>query len=220
MSNFVVYFRVSTTRQGESGLGLEAQQRDVSAFLRSRDVIVASFTEIESGKRNDRTQLTTALRECKLRRATLLVAKLDRLSRNLLFLATLLEGDVSLAFADMPNADRTWIQMKAVWAEHEGRLISERTKAALASAKARGVVLGGPVTYPLGDAERAKAVTVRRMKAAERAALVLPVIDELRETGSMSLRKIADGLNSRGVATPRGRSWQPATVARILARVG
>lgn len=142
MPQYVVYYRVSTSRQGESGLGLEAQQHDVRQFLRGKDQIVATFTEIESGKRTNRAQLAAALRECRLRRAVLLVAKLDRLSRNARFLLELLDGNVPLAFADLPNADRTWVQMKAVWAEHEGRVISERTKAALAAARARGVKLG------------------------------------------------------------------------------
>ena len=219
-TNYVVYYRVSTARQGQSGLGLDAQQRDVTAFLRNRDVIGCSYTEIETGTRNDRAQLIAALRECKLRRATLLVGRLDRLSRNALFLFTLLEGNVPLAFADMPNADRTWVQMKAVWAEHEGRLISERTKAALASARARGVRLGGPVTYPLGDAERAKAAAARQAQAQTRAELVMPVISELQHSGAMSLRKLASGLNARGVTAPRGGSWTPMTVARVLARAG
>ena len=220
MANYVVYYRVSTARQGESGLGLEAQQRDLLAFLRSRDVIVADFTEVESGKRSDRMQLTAALRECKLRRATLLVAKLDRLSRNALFLFTLLEGNVPLAFADMPDADATWVRMKAVWSEHEGHLISQRTKAALASARARGVKLGGPITYPLGDAERAKATAIRQVRARERAELILPLIAELSAPGSMSHRELACALNKRGVAAPRGGSWHPTGVARLLRRAG
>lgn len=218
MTNYVVYYRVSTSRQGESGLGLEAQQFDVRSFLRSRDVIAASFTEIESGKRCNRDQLSAALRECRLRRATLLVAKLDRLSRNARFLLELLDGNVPLAFADLPNADRTWVQMKAVWAEHEGRVISERIKAALAAAKARGVKLGGPVTYALGDAERAKATAAKQAKAREHATLVKPVIEELKDGGATTLRALAEGLNLRGVAAPRGSVWTPTAVWRVIQR--
>lgn len=139
---FVTYLRVSTERQGQSGLGLEAQRAAVAAHVLGRGEVVAEFVEVESGKRADRPELARALAEAKRAGAVLLIAKLDRLARNVAFIANLLESGVEVTAADMPEANRFVLHIMAAVAEQEGRAISERTKAALAAAKARGVKLG------------------------------------------------------------------------------
>ena len=140
---YVTYYRVSTQRQGQSGLGLEAQRSAVQAFLAGKEII-AEFTEIESGRKTDRPQLVAALALAKKQKATLVIAKLDRLARNVHFISGLLESNVQFVAADMPEADRTFLQMAAVFAEWEATKIRKRTKEALAAAKARGTVLGSP----------------------------------------------------------------------------
>ena len=140
---FVAYYRVSTQRQGQSGLGLEAQQAAVTAFTKDQ-AIIAEFTEIESGRKNNRPQLAEALALAKKHKAILVIAKLDRLARNVHFISGLLESNVQFIAADMPEADRTFLQMAAVFAEWEAKKISERTKSALQMAKARGTKLGSP----------------------------------------------------------------------------
>jgi DNA invertase Pin-like site-specific DNA recombinase len=151
---FCAYLRVSTDKQGKSGLGLEAQQTAINGFLRSSDRLVATFTEVESGKKASRPELHMALARCKATGATLLVAKVDRLSRNLPFLRSLIDGGIDVAFCDMPQVPagamgRFILTQMAAVAELEAGLISERTKAALKAVKARGVVLGGDRGYPL-----------------------------------------------------------------------
>lgn len=219
MTRYVTYFRVSTAKQGRSGLGLEAQKAAVTAFLKQDDRVVASFTEVESGKTAERPQLHAALRAARAHKAVLLIAKLDRLSRNVAFIATLLESDVTLVACDMPEADRSWLQMAAVWAEREARLISERTRAALAAAKARGVVLGGYRGHAMPDAvTRAGQATVVAY-AQERASTLAPVIAELRAKGAQTAAAIADGLNDLGIPTPRSGRWHAASAARLLHRL-
>ena len=145
MAAFIAYYRVSTDRQGASGLGLEAQRAAVKAFIGRSDKLIAEYKEVESGKRHDnRPQLLAALAECKKRKATLVIAKLDRLSRNVKFISTLMDGDVDLVCCDMPQATRLTLHIMAAMAEHEREMISTRTKAALAAAKKRGVRLGNP----------------------------------------------------------------------------
>jgi len=223
-SAYVAYYRVSTAKQGASGLGLEAQMESVRRFVKEKGTvysgpgIVASYTEVESGRNCARSQLAAALAECRRRKATLLIAKLDRLSRNVAFLATLLEGDVAIIAVDMPNADRTFLQMMAVMAEHEARICSERTKSALKAAKARGVVLGGFRGRHLTDAERAQGNAVKAAAARQRALEVLPAIEEARASGAVSLKAIAEQLNARGIPTTRGGPWQPTQVMRALQR--
>lgn len=211
MTKFVAYYRVSTDRQGQSGLGLEAQRVAVAQHIGSAE-LVAEFTEIESGRKNDREQLALALAAAKRAKATLVIAKLDRLARNVHFVSGLLESGVAFVCADMPEADRTWLQMSAVFAEWEARKISERTKAALSAAKARGVRLGCPTPAAGSAAGNAKI----QARAEAYAARVLPIIQSIKAQGFSTLREIAAALAERGVQTPRGNTeWRPAQVARI-----
>jgi DNA invertase Pin-like site-specific DNA recombinase len=217
---FVAYYRVSTARQGKSGLGLDAQKAAVAAYVLGKGGNVASeFVEVESGKQNERPELQQALAEAKRRGAVLLIAKLDRLARNVAFIATLLESGVEVTAADMPEANRFMLHVMAAVAEHEGQAISERTKAALAAAKARGVKLGWSMPERQQEQQRAsiKSQAARIAKADIFAANVLPVIRSLQGQG-LSLRSVAKSLNERGVETARGGEWQATTVRNILAR--
>jgi DNA invertase Pin-like site-specific DNA recombinase len=203
---YVAYFRVSTDKQGKSGLGLEAQQAAVAAHVAAGDLI-ASYTEIESGKRNDRPELAKAIAHCKAAKATLIVAKLDRLARNVHFISGLMESKVDFIAADMPTANRLTIHVLAAVAEHEREAISARTKAALAAAKARGVKLGYLPTAK-ANADDAKV----------RAAQLRPVLADLQGQG-LSLRKVADTLNAQGVPTVNGGRWHLRSVQRVLDRL-
>lgn len=211
--NYVAYYRVSTDRQGQSGLGLEAQRAAVETFAKGE--IVAEFTEVESGRKSDRAQLAAALAAAKKAKATLVIAKLDRLARNVHFVSGLLESGVPFVCADSPEADRTWLQMSAVFAEWEARKISERTKVALAAAKARGVRLGSP-TPATGSKAGNEAIQARAQAFAQR---VLPIINSIKSQGMTSLREIAAELSARGVQTARGGSqWHASQVGNLLAR--
>jgi len=216
---FVTYFRVSTERQGQSGLGLEGQRAAVSAYVSGRGEIAAEFVEVESGKNNDRPQLAAALAAAKAAGATLLIAKLDRLARNVAFIANLLESGVEVTAADMPEANRFVLHIMAAVAEQEGRAISDRTKAALAAAKARGARLGMANPQIAKHMEQAVSASVatRTGKADTFAANILPLIERL-QAGGASLRSIAADLNERGVKTARGGHWHAATVRNVLAR--
>jgi DNA invertase Pin-like site-specific DNA recombinase len=217
---FVAYYRVSTARQGASGLGLEAQQEAVRAYLNGGNWhLVAEVTEVESGKRNDRPKLADALRLCKLHGATLIIAKLDRLARNVAFISNLMESGVDFTAVDFPKANRLTVHILAAVAEHEREMISARTKAALQAAKARGKRLGGDrgnfaQVRALGPAV---SVAARAAKADERAALVAPIVKELQAAGA-SLRTIATELNERGIPTPRGGEWSAVQVKRVVDR--
>jgi DNA invertase Pin-like site-specific DNA recombinase len=216
---FVTYLRVSTERQGQSGLGLEAQRAAVAAHVLGRGEVVAEFVEIESGKRADRPQLALALAEAKRAGAVLLIAKLDRLARNVAFISNLLESGVEVTAADMPEANRFMLHVMAAVAEHEGQAISERTKAALAAAKARGIKLGWAMPERRQEQRRALAnsVAARTANADTFAANVLPVIRSLQGQG-LSLHGIAKALNQRGIKTARDGQWYATTVRNILAR--
>lgn len=217
---FVAYYRVSTERQGRSGLGLDAQKRAVATFLSGGSwKLAAEFVEIESGKRNNRPKIYEALRLCRLHRATLIIAKLDRLARNVKFISDLMESKVEFIAVDFPQANRLTIHILAAVAEHEGTMISERTKAALAAAKARGVKLGGDRgNLPGVAAEGArKSAAVRSARAYEHAADVAPTVVDLRLNG-LSLRAIAGELNIRGIPTSRGGPWSAVKVSRVIAR--
>jgi DNA invertase Pin-like site-specific DNA recombinase len=222
---FVSYLRVSTARQGVSGLGLEAQRAAVNAHLNGGDwKIVAELVEVESGKRNDRPQLLKAMRLCRMHGATLLIAKLDRLSRNVAFLSNLMEAGVPFTAADMPEADKTHLQMMMVFAEHEARAISTRTKAALTAAKARGTKLGGRRVSSerfaqIAEGGRAASAAVRTRAAETRAGDRLEAIEDVRTAGATTLRAIAAALNERGIPTPTQKGeWSAIQVQRILAR--
>ncbi|MXQ11188.1 recombinase family protein [Microvirga makkahensis] len=220
---FVAYFRVSTVRQGQSGLGLEAQQEAVRTYLSRNDgSLVAEVIEIESGKRSDRPKLTEALRLCRLHGATLIIAKLDRLARNVAFISNLMDSGVDFVAVDFPQANRLTVHILAAVAEHEREMIAVRTKAALKAAKARGTKLGGD----RGNFATVRAkgppmsIAVRSARADKRAADLVPIIRELQAAGA-SLRTVAATLTERGIQTPRrGGSWSAAQVARVLARPG
>jgi DNA invertase Pin-like site-specific DNA recombinase len=202
-------------------LGLEAQRAAVAAHVTGRGEVVAEYVEVESGKRADRPELARALAEAKRAGAVLLIAKLDRLARNVAFIANLLESGVEVTAADMPEANRFVLHIMAAVAEQEGRAISERTKAALAAAKARGVKLGWSNPERASEQRQAakKGAAVRMVKADDFAASVLPVIRDLRSSG-ISLRGVANILNERRFETARGGKWQATTVRNMLARSG
>ncbi len=204
---YVTYYRVSTTRQGRSGLGLEAQQSAVQNYLRSDDEVIATYTEVESGKNPDRPQLRTALAMCRARRATLLVAKLDRLARNVHFLTTVMNSGVEFICADNPNASTLTIHILGAVAEYEAKVISERTKAALAAAKARGVKMGGWRGHNPTDDQRRKARAKLQQKANKRAEDLEPVFDDMVSRGITTNRAQADELNRLGVLRARGGRW-------------
>ena len=219
---FVAYYRVSTEKQGRSGLGLEAQRKAVEDYLNGGNWHIATeVVEIESGKRNDRPKLAEALRLCRLHGAVLIIAKLDRLARNVAFISNLMESGVEFTAVDFPQANRLTVHILAAVAEHEREMISQRTKAALAAAKARGTRLGGDRgnLRTVGDKGRAISRVVRIKKAADRTADLSPIITEIRASGATSLGKIAKALNERGIRTPRGSEWQAVQVKRVLERV-
>jgi DNA invertase Pin-like site-specific DNA recombinase len=209
---FIAYYRVSTDRQGKSGLGLDAQRAAVATHVQGRGEIIAEYTETESGSRADRPELLNALNQCRRKRARLIIAKLDRLSRNSAFINNLLESGVDFIAADMPEATPFVLRIMAAVAQQEREAISKRTKEALAEAKARGTRLGNP--RPAEAAKRAREVYAANTAA--RRATVRPTALELRAQG-MSLPAIARELNRRSVPTPRGRQWAPASVANLLA---
>lgn len=221
---FVAYYRVSTAKQGASGLGLEAQREAVRNYLNGGDwSIIGEFTEVESGRRSDRPELDRALALARVHRCPVIVAKLDRLTRSPAFLSRLLEAGVEVRFCDLPQLEgpqgRFLLNSMVAVAELEAGLISQRTKAALAAAKARGVKLGGKrpghhLTPDVGEAGRA----AQKARSASRAADLVPIIEELRAAGCGSLRELAHGLTQRGVPTARGGTvWTAVQVSRVLA---
>jgi DNA invertase Pin-like site-specific DNA recombinase len=221
---FVAYYRVSTAKQGASGLGLEAQRATIENYLNGKWHIVAEFTEVESGRNGDRPALAQALAAARLHRVPLVVAKVDRLTRSVAFLSRLLEAGVDVRFCDLPQLEgptgRFMLQQMAAVAELEAGMISMRTKAALAAAKARGVKLGGDHGARIDEAARKASRDARAKRAQSRADDIAPVIQELRADGARSLRAIAKGLAERGIETPRGgREWTPAQVSRVIDRI-
>lgn len=213
MKKAIAYFRVSTDRQGKSGLGLEAQHRAVHLFAQREGYqVTAEFTEIESGNKSNRPELLAALLQCKKLKATLIIAKLDRLGRNVAFIANLMESRVDFLAVDNPHANRLMVHMLAAFAEHEREQISTRTKAALQAAKRRGVQLGKHGR----DVESKK-----NAKAADQFAQAMrPTIDELKAEGFITVREICAELNRREVETFRkhGQEWHPTSVQRLLKR--
>ena len=210
---FIAYYRVSTQKQGISGLGLEAQEKAVHDYLNGGDwEIIDSFVEMESGRKSQRPELAKALAAARKHKAVLIIAKLDRLARNVAFISSLMETGVPFVAADRPDATPFEIHIFSAMAEEEARQISQRTKLALAAAKARGVKLGNP--HP-------EEASIARIKLADEFAnSVYPVVEELRSSGLRSLRAIARGLEARGVLTPRGKpNWTGAGVRNLLLRV-
>lgn len=224
---FIAYYRVSTDRQGRSGLGLEAQREAVRRFLDGTGGYppIAAFTETESGRKTRRVELDKALAACRVHRATLVIAKLDRLARNQHFLMGLVDSGVDVGFCDLPSippgaAGRFMLQQMAAVAELEAGLISERTKAALAAKVARDGQWDRRAKHHLkpGAGQKAAAAAIR--ERAKRAALdLIPIINDIRSEGRATLRQIAQGLTMRRIPTPKGGNWTAAGVRNVVRRV-
>lgn len=210
---FIAYLRVSTEKQGKFGLGMDAQRKAVRDYLNGGNWhLLGEFVEVESGKVNDRPQLAAAIAECRLTGARLVIAKLDRLSRDASFLMGLERAGVEFVAADMPNANRLTVGIMALVAEQEREAISARTKAALAAAKARGTVLGGFRGVKV-DPAAGRAAIAAKTEAFQ--AGVAPIVRQMRDDG-LSLRGIAAALEARNVRTPRGGTWTAKAVAALL----
>ena len=218
---FVAYMRVSTDKQGRSGLGLDAQHQAIADYLASvGGSKVAEFVEIESGKRDERPQLAAALHRAKMTGAKLIIAKLDRLSRNVGFIARLQESHVKFVCADMPEANELTVHLLAAIAQHERKLISERTRTALQAAKRRGTKLGNPngarALQGLGNKPAVASIKSRANSFADE---VAPIVADIKASGITSLKGIARELNERGILTARRGYWYPTTVRNLLLRV-
>jgi len=217
---FVAYFRVSTDRQGKSGLGLDAQRERVMGYLNGgKWSLIGEYTEVESGRMNERPALANAIKLCKREKATLVVATLDRLTRDLAFGAQLLnDTKVKFVCADFPEASRELLQMRMVFAEWEARKIGERTKAALGELKKKGVKLGSP-TPMIGSAAGTKSIVANAYAWAEK---VRPQVQEaIKLSGAVTLREIATALAARQIETRRGNTeWSPSQVKNLMARIG
>ena len=220
---FIGYFRVSTQRQGQSGLGLEAQRASVRKFVEGRGELLTEYTETESGKRSDRPELLKALAHSRRSRATLLIAKLDRLARNVAFTSSLMESGADFVAVDIPQANKLTIHILAAVAEDEAMRISQRTKAALSAYKARGGLLGSnhpkcrEISRTAG--KRGSKIGAKRVADLAREAYrdIEPVMRLLRKKGE-SLAAIAQHLNDTGHRTRRGRAWSKTQVKRVLDR--
>ncbi len=211
---YVAYYRVSTKRQGQSGLGLDAQKQAVKAFVRGKGRVKKDFIEVETGKKNTRPELLKALARCKKKGETLVIAKLDRLSRNAGFIFALRDSAVNFVACDIPDANTMTVGIMAIMAQHEREVISARTKAALAAKKRQGFKLGKPEN--LTDEARAAGRAARNVKAKERQQQAFNVAKDLREQG-LSLQKIGDKLTGYKIPTPRGGKWHKTSVKKLLA---
>lgn len=215
-TGFIAYYRVSTQRQGQSGLGLEAQRAAAQAFAKGRGEIIAEYIEVESGKRNDRPKLKEAIETAKTEGATLLIAKLDRLARNAGFIFALRDAGVSFVCADMPEANTLTIGVMAVLAQYEREMISDRTKAALAARKARGLSLGTPAN--LTEEARRKGPETRTQIARDhKANRQAGELARLYRAQGLSYSKIAERLNAGGYSTRNGAQFHKESVRRVLA---
>lgn len=210
-SIYVCYYRVSTSRQGESGLGLDAQRNAVQRYIANNPgVVLEEFTEVESGRAVNRPELNAALKLCRQKKAVLLIAKLDRLARNVHLLSGLIETGVAFVAVDQPTKDRFMLHIQSAFAEEEARRISVRTKEALAAAKRRGVVIGAT------GAARARVLQTEAISKAEG---VRPHIEAVMQNGARTTKQIRDALNSRGVAGPGGGRWHLPNTFRTLTRL-
>ena len=210
LTKYVAYYRVSTDKQGRSGLGLEAQTAAIETFTRpTAGEIIATFQEIESGRRNDRPELLKALALCRQKKAVLVIAKLDRLSRNLAFIANLMESRVEFVACDMPEANQLTLHIMAAMAQHEREATSKRTKEAMAAAKARGQKLGSPKP----GSKQARPPGRRRHSSS---AMVFILSRASFKERGLTLRQIAQELNERHIRTCNNRAWYPQTVNRLL----
>ncbi len=221
---FVSYLRVSTDRQGKSGLGLEAQRATVESYARQHGCkIVAELVEVESGRKSERPKLQEAIRMARKTGATLLISKLDRLTRDVPFLYRLRDEGVEFVACDNPNANKLMLTLMISFAEHEAEAISKRTKDALAAAKARGVKLGGPLGQKaFGQSYRhgsAVGVQVVKAKANGYAHELAEDVAAIRAEGVTTLQAIADALNTKGILTRTGGQWHPTSVSRLLQRL-
>lgn len=216
MGSFVAYYRVSTQGQGHSGLGLEAQETAVKAYVQSvGGSLVAEFKEVESGAIDERPELEAALKQCSAQRAMLVIAKLDRLARSVHFISELLQSGVEFVAADMPHANKLTIHIIAAVAEYEREVIAQRTKASLAAAKARGVRLGNP-----NARSQSKKACARAKELADGYARdVLPIVRTLQSQGVTSLSGIAKALARSGTRTRRGGAWSATSVKNLLTRM-
>ena len=220
-TRLIAYYRVSTKRQGRSGLGLEAQQAAVERFVDStQGNLIRSFTETESGRKDSRHQLKSALEACRVHQARLVIAKLDRLARNAAFLLSLRDAGVDFVCCDMPDANRLTVGILAMVAEDEAERISQRTKAALAAAKARGTKLGtaGPKNLKNRELGSIRGNRTKQQKARQQAADLAPTLRQLEADG-LSLRQIANRLNELHIPAPRGGRWAAAQVSRVKSRM-
>ena len=217
---YIAYYRVSTMKQGKSGLGLSAQREAVAQYVeRTGGTVLAEFQEVESGKRSDRPQLALALERCRLTRSTLAVAKLDRLTRDVAFLCRLRDSGVDFVAVDNPTANALTVTILIAVAEEERRLASVRTKAALQEAKTRGVKLGCPLgAKAFGDRRGLGATEALQGKADAFAEGLAGIVLPLHAEG-LPLRKIAGRLNAEGIVTARGGQWQANSVKRLIDRL-
>lgn len=215
MKTYVAYLRVSTTKQGIDGLGMASQEQAIKAYNGN---VIAQYVEVESGKRKDRPELAKALERCSLTGSTLIVAKLDRLARNVNFISSLMESKVDFVCCDFPEASPLTLHIMSAVAEHEAKTISARTKAALQAAKTRGVKLGNPNLSVEGRSiGSTRGIQSIKEKACQDAQRVLPTIQALQEKG-LSLRSVACELNAMSVQTPRGKQWTAQAVKNALAK--
>jgi DNA invertase Pin-like site-specific DNA recombinase len=218
---FISYLRVSTDKQGKSGLGVEAQRQAIENYLNGGHwKLLKEYIEVESGKKDERPKLTEALAACKMTGATLVIAKLDRLSRNVRFIAELMDSGAEFVACDFPKANRLTIHILAAVAEHEREMISKRTREALRAAKARGVQLGSPRNLSEKAAAKGRVLgrNVRTARADEHANMVYSAIAAYQKEG-LSLNSIARKLNEDNTLTPRGKTWTPTAVKRAIERV-
>lgn len=219
-TQYVAYCRVSTAKQGQSGLGLEAQRSTIQSFVQAeKGEVIAEYVEVESGRSKTRKALLQALAHTRATKAKLIIAKLDRLARNLSFTAALMESGVEFVCCDLPYANKFTIHVMAALAEMEAEMISVRTKAALAEAKKRGVRLGNPKLAQVRGSPKA-ASKAWQEKVAGRSLAYLGAILEAKSQGVKTLQGIADHLNQKGVLTPDGHRWHPTSIKRLLSRLG